>query len=184
MKTLFIKYKEVIRFVLFFIGTYLLLSFLYSIYLQTSKNSEYYPDFITNLVAKQSSFVINSFGYEAQVLAKETEPIMDLYVNNTYVARIIEGCNSISIVILFVSFIISFSQKFKKTALFLIAGITLIYAVNIIRIAILAIALYKYPQYEGGLHGVVFPGIIYGMVFLLWMIWVKMLNVPPKIKNA
>ena len=59
---------------------------------------------------------------------------------------------------------------------FIFTGIVLIYSVNVLRISILAIALYKYPQFSNTLHGVVFPAIIYGMVFLLWMIWVRMLT--------
>tara|TARA_B100000795_G_C22758262_1_gene422446 strand:+ start:285 stop:749 length:465 start_codon:yes stop_codon:yes gene_type:complete len=145
------------------------------LYLNTSFTGNYYPDFITNLVAKQSSELISSFGYEAEVMPHDTETSMKLYINQTYLARIVEGCNAVSIIILFIAFIISFSEKLKKTVLFLVAGGTLIYAVNILRIAILAIAIYKYPEYTDTLHGVVFPAIIYGMVFLLWMIWVRML---------
>jgi exosortase family protein XrtF len=82
---------------------------------------------------------------------------------------------------LFVAFVIAFAEKFKKTVLFLFAGAVLIYIVNIVRIAILTVALYKYPQYEDILHSVVFPGIIYSMVFILWMVWVRMLK-PNSIK--
>ena len=144
-------------------------------YLNTSFTGNYYPDFITNSVAKQSSELISNFGYNAEVLPHDTETSMKLYINQTYLARIVEGCNAISIIILFVAFVISFAENFKKTFLFLFAGGTLIYSVNIVRIAILAIAIYKYPEYTDTLHGVVFPAIIYGMVFLLWMIWVRML---------
>jgi exosortase family protein XrtF len=145
------------------------------VYLNTSFTGNYYPDFITNLVARQSSELISSFGYEAEVMPHDTETSMKLYINQTYLARIVEGCNAVSIIILFIAFIISFSEKLKKTVLFLFAGGILIYAINILRIAILAIAIYKYPEYTDTLHGVVFPAIIYGMVFFLWMIWVRML---------
>ena len=173
MKDIFQKYKSVIRFVVLFLGTYLVLTFLYSWYLQSSDGSEYPPDFITNLVAKQSSDVLNGLGYDANIAPHESQPTMKLFVNNVYLARIIEGCNAVSIIILFVAFIIAFAQRWKKTLLFIVAGMALIYGVNIVRIAILAIALYKFPQYNEVLHSVVFPGIIYGMVFLLWMVWVR-----------
>jgi len=176
LKALFIKYKSVVRFVSLFLGTYLLLSLLYSGYLQLSKLGNYPPDFVTHLVAKQSSAVISGFGYAANVVPHLDEPTMKLYVNGTYLARIIEGCNALSIIILFVAFVIAFAEKFKKTFLFIFTGMVLIYAINVMRIAILAISLYKYPQHKELLHGVVFPGLIYGMVFLLWMLWVRMLQ--------
>ncbi len=174
MKALFKKYKNVIRFVVLFLGTYLVLTVFYSFYLSVSNSSAYPPDYLTNLVAKQSSALIKGFGFQAEVVPHETETSMILIVNQQYLARIVEGCNAISIIILFIAFIVSFAEKFKKTFLFIIAGIVLIYSVNVLRISILAIALYKYPQYSETLHGVVFPAIIYGLVFLLWMIWVKM----------
>jgi exosortase family protein XrtF len=173
LKSLFIKYKSVVRFVLLFLGTYLLLLFLYSLYLSASKGGNYQPDFITNLVANQSKAIISSFGYLAEVVPHSSKTSMQLVINNQYLAEIIEGCNGISVIILFISFIIAFAKKFKKTFFYLLAGCVLIYGVNLIRIAILAIALYKYPQYQEFLHGIVFPSIIYGMVFLLWVYWVR-----------
>jgi exosortase family protein XrtF len=176
LRALFGKYRSVVRFVLLFLGSYLILSFLYAGYLQLSKGGAYAPDFITHLVAKQSSDMITGFGYKATVIPSTTAPIMELYVNSKYLARIIEGCNAISIIILFMAFIIAFYEKRKKTILFLLAGAVLIYAMNVLRIVILAIALYEFPEQKEILHGVVFPGLIYGMVFLLWMLWVRTLK--------
>lgn len=120
--------------------------------------------------------MLNSFGYKAEVLPHASEPTMKLFVEGKFLARIIEGCNAISIIILFIAFIVAFSESFKKTVLFIFAGSVIIYAINVIRIVILAIMLYKFPDHKELLHGVVFPGLIYGMVFVLWMIWVRMLN--------
>jgi len=157
-------------------GTYLLLSLLYAVYLQVSTNESHSPDYITTLVSNQSKEVISSFGYKANVIPYGKEPSIKLYINNQYLANIIEGCNALSIIILFISFVVSFSQNFKKTLLFIFVGTVLIYSINILRIAILAIAIYEYPQYQSFLHGIIFPGLIYGMVFLLWMLWVRMLK--------
>ena len=175
LKKLFLKYKDVLRFLGLFLGVYVLLTVCYTLYLQTSIEGKYAPDIITNIVAKQSSSLISSFGFNAEVVPHPTETSMKLFIEKQFLGRIVEGCNAISIVILFIAFIISFAQNFKKTALFILAGSALIYGVNILRIAILAIALYKYPENQDFLHQIVFPAIIYGMVFLLWMLWVKML---------
>ncbi|GEQ85399.1 exosortase family protein XrtF [Patiriisocius marinistellae] len=179
MKKLITKYKPVIKFVALFFGTYLLLSLLYGRYLKYAAHNSNTPDFITNLVATQSSWLINNTGCNAQVVAHDAKPQMKLIVEGNYLANIIEGCNAMSIIVLFISFVIAFAQKIKKTLLFILAGSILIYTVNIIRIAILAVALYKFPEYESILHGVIFPGIIYGMVFLLWMLWIRMIKKKP-----
>lgn len=176
MNSLLKKYKSVIRFVLLFLGVYIFLSLLYGLYLDLSKDGVYKPDFITNLVAKQSSTLISNLGYDAQVSPNKIEPTMRLTVNGKYLAKIVEGCNAISIIILFIAFIIAFAEGFKKTFFFLLAGVALIYSINVLRIVILAVSLYKYPEYKEILHGVVFPALIYGMVFLLWMVWVRTLK--------
>ena len=173
LKNLLVKYASVIRFVVIFLGTYLLLTLLYAGYLAGSKGGAYDPDFITNLVARQSSVIVQGFGYSASIVPHEIQPSMKLIVEGRYLARIVEGCNAISIIILFIAFVVSFAKKFKKTAFFILGGVVLLYAANIIRIAVLAVALYEYPEHEHLLHGVVFPGIIYGMVFLLWMLWIR-----------
>ncbi|MDN3724500.1 exosortase family protein XrtF [Aequorivita sp. SDUM287046] len=176
MRKLFLKYKSVIRFIFLFLGTYLLLGILYSIYLKLSETGSYFPDLITNLVAKQSAALLDNFGYNSILYKDSLSEGMLLTIDKKYTVNIVEGCNAVSVIILFIAFIIAFAEKFKKTFLFLFAGSVIIYAVNILRIAILTVALYKFPQYESMLHSVVFPGIIYSMVFILWMVWVWMLK--------
>ncbi len=176
MKALFFKYRLIFRFLGVFLGTYLILGFLYVVYLSFYNTSSLQPDFITQLVAKQSSALIEAFGFNAKVIADTHLPALTLFVNNIPVASIVEGCNAVSIIILFIAFVVSFWQEAKKTLLFIFAGTAIIYSVNIIRIALLSYLLYKYPQYSEFAHGVIFPMIIYGIVFLLWIIWIKMIS--------
>jgi len=128
---------------------------------------------MTHLVAKQSESLLNAFGYNAQVLPHPTEPSMKLIINDFYLARVIEGCNSISVIILFLSFIVAFASKFKTTLFYILSGSVLIYSVNLIRIVLLTIGLYHYPHQKAIFHTVIFPAIIYGLVFLLWIFWVN-----------
>ncbi|WP_271855141.1 exosortase family protein XrtF [Patiriisocius marinus] len=176
LKNLINTYRPVLIFVGLFFSTYIAMSLLYGAYLNYYASATGTADPITNLVAIQSTALINSFGYDAQILPDTSAPHMKLIINDHYTANIIEGCNALSIIILFISFILAFAQGFKKTFLFLLAGTSLIYAVNLVRICILAIALYKYPNQSDFLHGVVFPGIIYGMVFLLWVLWIRVIK--------
>lgn len=167
------------RFVLLFLGSYTLLSILYAIYLKLSDGGKYFPDFVTQLVARQSNGVLSGFGYNSALVTEYTFPGISIQLNERIVGGIVEGCNSLSIIILFISFVIAFAENFKKTFLFLLAGAVLIYVVNIFRIVILVVALYNYPDWESFLHKIIFPGIIYGMVFFLWILWVKMLKPKP-----
>ena len=98
---------------------------------------------------------------------------MKVIINEKYIARIIEGCNGASIIILFLSFIIAFSGELKTTLLYGLVGSVILYVFNLIRIVILSLGLYHYPLQRGILHSVIFPLLIYGAVFLLWMVWVN-----------
>lgn len=167
--------KAVVLFFIKFFGTYILLFLIYSLYLNKTQKTEgvFACAPITKTVAKQTKFVLNNVGYNTKIEQHSKEVSVKLIINNKFVARVIEGCNSVSIIILFTSFIIAFSNKFKVTFLFIVVGSLLIYFLNILRIAIISIALYEYPQYQHILHDVLFPLMIYGVTFMLWILWVK-----------
>ena len=167
--------KLIVIFLIKFFGTYALLFLGYSYYLESTqqKTNIYACSPITRTVANQTEFLLNSFGYEAKVEQHPDEVSVKLIINNVYMARVVEGCNAISIIILFISFIVAFSSKFTITALYILFGSLIIYTVNIVRIAIITVAMYEYPEYQKILHDIVFPSIIYGITFLLWFIWVR-----------
>ena len=152
---------------------YIVLTIIYKLYLQYSDGSKFYPDYFTNLVSIQSEALLNAFGYQTLILPHEDEPSMKLFLNGKLLVRIIEGCNGISVIILFLSFIAAFSRKLKITFIYMLSGSVLLYTVNLLRIVILTIGLYHYPEYNDVFHSVIFPLIIYGLVFLLWIFWVN-----------
>jgi exosortase family protein XrtF len=167
--------KLVVIFLIKFFGTYALLSFLYSLYLNDTQNTTNFFSCapITKTVANQTSYILNTVGYNTVIEQHPEELSMKLIIKGTYVSRIIEGCNAISIIILFISFIVSFSSKIIPTTLYIIFGSFLIYGINVFRIAFICIAIFEYPEYQDVLHDIVFPSIIYGTTFLLWFIWVQ-----------
>ncbi|HEA30933.1 MAG TPA: exosortase family protein XrtF [Leeuwenhoekiella sp.] len=166
------KYKSVLRFILTFLGTYIILSMLYSWYLQLSDGQIYYPDYITHQVAAQCKWLLNMLGYNAQIIPHPDEAAMKLMLNDRFLARVVEGCNSLSIIILFWAFVLSFFNGWKKTLFFIFIGSIGIYVINIFRIAFLVVAISEYPQYTSFLHSIIFPAIIYGFVFVLWIYWI------------
>jgi exosortase family protein XrtF len=130
-------------------------------------------DSMTQLVAEQSKSLLQWVDSTAHTEPNPKEVGVKLFYKGQWIARIIEGCNAVSVIILFVSFVIAFRGKIKALIWFIPAGVLLIHFANISRIALLAIALYHYPNAEHLLHGVLFPFAIYGIVFLLWMVWVN-----------
>ena len=167
--------KTVVLFLIKFFGTYLLLFVIYAVYLNKTQNISgvYSCAPITQTVADHAQFLLTNIGYDVKIEQHPEEISLQLLMNDKLIARINEGCNAMSIIILFISFIVAFANKFKITALYILFGSLFIYGVNISRIVFIAIALYKYPKYQDILHDYIFPGIIYGFTFLLWFIWVR-----------
>lgn len=146
-------------------------------YLKQYDASKNEADGFTEIVTNQTVKTIQFFGYDCQAMPHESEASFRVFVNQKSVARVVEGCNALSVIILFVSFVIAFKGKFRTTVLYIIGGVLLIHVLNIFRIALICIALLRYPEYQHLLHGVLFPLFIYGVVFLLWFIWVNKFSV-------
>lgn len=156
-----------------FLLTYLVLTIVYQSYLGQYDVKKFEVDSFTQLVANQTKEVMVLFGCDASIAPNIKESAVNIYYNQKSMARIIEGCNGLSVIILFISFVIAFSGKIKPTILFVLGGSILIHVLNVSRIALLCVLMYYYPKQQHLLHGVLFPLFIYGVVFLLWIIWVN-----------
>lgn len=173
LKKYFIVYKPFLLFLGKFLLTYLLLTFVYESYLGQFDANKNETDSFTLLVSNQTEDVLLLFNCDVKTVPNSKEPSEILYYNQKPIARIIEGCNALSVIILFTSFIIAFSGKIKPTVLYIIGGSILIHILNIFRIALLCVLIYYYPKQQHFWHGVAFPLFIYGVVFVLWIIWVN-----------
>lgn len=171
MKKYLIQYRPFLIFLVKFFLTYLVLSLVYQGYLSSFKDNS--VDLITQFVANNTKQLLTFFRVDFKIQEIPNESFVMFHYNNQAIARMIEGCNAISVIILFVSFVIAFSGKLKYTLLFVLGGSILIYILNVVRIALLCWALYWFPEQEDLLHDIVFPLFIYGVVFTLWVIWVN-----------
>jgi exosortase family protein XrtF len=178
---MFKDFLPILKVILRFIIIYLVLLFAYQFYLNYFKNSAIDP--FSKWVASQSSFCTNSLGYKTELVDDARIHTTWFYVNNNYISRMVEGCNAISIMILFVAFIFVF-YKGVKTFLFTTAGLAIIHIMNVLRIALLNIILVKFPQYDHIAHEYLFPVIIYGTIVILWLVWVKYFVLKPEKERA
>ena len=148
-----------------------MLTFLYQRYLNDFEKNKI--DAITRMVSKNTEQVLQVFNNGSSIEESDGHPYMKLFYNQKYVARIVEGCNAISVIVLFISFVVAFSGKLKTTLFFIFGGSLLIYVLNVLRIAALSALIFYFPKQEPFLHGVLFPLYIYGVVFMLLLIWVR-----------
>lgn len=173
MKEYFVKYKPFLLFLAKFLLTYALLTFAYQMYLNQFSKADFEVDTFTQSVANQTESLISVFDKQVATAPHLEQASIKLFYRHKFVARVVEGCNALSVIILFIAFIVAFTGKIKTTLLYIVGGSFLIHILNVARIAILSVALYHFPEQEEMLHGVIFPLFIYGVVFVLWVIWVN-----------
>lgn len=171
MRKYLIQFKPFLIFIGTFFTAYIVLTLVYKLYLDSFEIKN--VDGITNVVSRNVEQLMLLFNSDIRIVKSTSNSWMEIWYNKKYLARIVEGCNAVSVIILFVAFVIAFSGKLKQTLLFILFGIFLIYIFNVMRIALLTVLLYRFPEIKNLLHGVLFPLIIYGLVFILWIIWIN-----------
>lgn len=144
--SMFQDFKPVLKILLRFIIIYVVLVLGYQFYLNGFKNQGLDP--VSEWVAKQVAYCQNTLGYTTAVVhGKPAAETSWFYVKGKYVSRMVEGCNAISVMILFVAFVFAF-YKGLRTFLFAGAGIVLLHGMNVARIVGLNIVLSDHPQYS------------------------------------
>ena len=152
--------------------SYLVLSCLYWLYLNQYDAAKFEPDGMTHTVAAQARAFVQLLGKDAAIEPRATEASYLFRINGRAVARVVEGCNAVSVMILFAAFIVAFSTTFKRTSLYILAGIIILHILNVLRVGLLCIGIYYYKEYTALMHDIIFPLFIYGVVFALWVVWV------------
>lgn len=171
MRKYLLQFKPFLIFIGTFFTAYIALTVVYKFYLNSLRADE--VDAVTNWVGRNVEKLLLLFDYDINVQKSFASPWLEVWFNNQNIIRIVEGCNAVSVTILFVSFVLAFSGKLKATLLYILFGIVFIYILNVIRIALLTVLLFHFPEKSHFLHGVLFPLAIYGSVFLLWVVWVN-----------
>lgn len=166
-------YFPIFRFVAVFAGFYLVFSIVYYFYLQAGWSNHLYPDPVTAHVSFQTQELLKLIGFNASTVNSSYDPSVIMSIDNQAVYRVIEGCNALSVMILFTAFIVAFAQGWKKTMVFIMGGLLFIYVVNLVRLVLLAMVYKDYESHADFAHEIIFPAVIYGAVVLLWIYWIS-----------
>lgn len=164
------EFKPTILFVVKFLGIYLIGNILYGFYI-----TSYYPtaDPATEWVTHQTAGILNKIDppvvaykkvNKAMVIIKQAKPIVGVF----------EGCNGINVVIVFLAFVIAFGPVHKYMLWFLPLGILIIHLTNLFRIGVLFFISRDYPHHLYFFHKYFLTAFIYGVVFILWFVWLRL----------
>jgi len=164
------KYRATLLFIVKFFAFYILGSLLYNAYLGL------YPtelDPASCVITEQSTAFLDLFADDLRIVYEEGYPRADVYFQEYIMYYIIEGCNAISVMILFMAFVFAFRASWKSYLWFVPLGLLIIHLSNIARIAGLGWIFIHYYEYVRPFHDYVFPAIVYGTIMVLWFVWVK-----------
>lgn len=163
-------FKPVLNILLRFIVIYLVLLFAYQFYLNAGKADGLDP--FSRMIADQVASIQKVSGFPTLLYDDVKNEQVWFYVKKNYVTRMVEGCNAISVMILFISFVFAF-YKGSKTFVFALAGLVILYLMNLLRIVGLNVVMSDYKEYGKMFHDFIFPAVIYGTVVVLWLVWIK-----------
>jgi len=169
MKEFKLLFILILKFAMFLILFGIGYNYYLSYYNNTLQTCDPYTNWISNLTVGLSNF------FDLGVESHKIDPYHHTFLakDKKVFAIVNEGCNSISVMILFTAFIFAFSRKWLNTSLYIIFGIIVLHFSNIARISFLTYVNICHESYLKIVHDYVFPAIIYGIVVLLWISWVK-----------
>lgn len=167
---MFQEFKPVLNILLRFLLIYLVLLGAYQLYLNYFNSQGLDP--FSKQVAVWATSLQNFLGYESALYDLKEHHCSLFYVSGKYRSRMVEGCNALSITILFWAFIFAF-YKGKKTFIYVCLGTLFLMVVNVARVAGLNLVYVDLPEWGLIGHDYIFPAIIYGAVVVLWLIWIK-----------
>jgi exosortase family protein XrtF len=164
------EFLPAFRFLGVFLGLYIGLNVIYGVWISSYGQQ---ADPATVLITNQTSFILNLFGEETQILPRVDTPTVSIIKGSRVALGVFEGCNSINVMIVFVAFLFAFKGDPKKLTWFLPLGLLLIYIANLARVVFLYYVAEYWRQYFYYIHKYLFTAAIYLIVFILWWWWIE-----------
>lgn len=96
-----------------------------------------------------------------------------IILNGSRAVSIARQCNGLELIVLYLGFIFCLPTNPKRMILFGVIGVLVIYILNIIRTAVLAVMYDVNHSMTDFAHHYVFKIIIYAVVFLGWVLYMK-----------
>jgi exosortase family protein XrtF len=164
------KFRPIINFLLIFLLTFFVFSVVYDLYLQRYNDQ---TDAMSALVGRQAAGLLHVFGFDAYATVVDTEKSSHIGINGIARVKVIEGCNGISVMILYLAFILGFPGKPKHKLWFIPTGMLFIHLFNLVRVAMLGWVVFRFGETGYPVYKEMFTVSIYLLVLALWYWWVQ-----------
>jgi exosortase/archaeosortase family protein len=138
-------------------------------------NPIHVPDkMITDATAFATAKVIGWFHFVTSV---EYMTLRDnVFLNGRKVLGIAHDCNGLELFVLYIGFLLCIPTTVWRVLLFSIAGISLVYILNVFRCVGLVMMTYHGSHWVDFAHHYAFKMVIYAVIFGLWVLYSKKYN--------
>lgn len=164
--------RPALQFLLVFAGLYILWVLGYDGLLGPNNRLDYA---LSSNLAAAAAATLRLAGWAAHVAPADAK----LLVLNGQPSVIVgDPCNGLLLYALFVGFIVAFPGPIRHKLWFVPLGILVIYALNVGRVALLALNhVYWHPTVEFN-HHYTFTFVVYGAIGTLWVAWARRVASP------
>lgn len=151
--------KEVIQFIALFIIFCIVLYLPYYYFMDRFA-------FLENITASILGFLLRIFGMNILVDGNNVTIVGHIIFN------IIDECTAMFGSIVYISCVLAYPADIRKKAIGIVLGIPCLYAINMVRLIILAFVKVLYPGIFEFVHTYLWQTIFIIFVILIWLIWV------------
>lgn len=96
-----------------------------------------------------------------------------IIINGENAVSIARQCNGLELIVLYLGFMLCIPTSLKRFLIFSVVGLLVIYFLNLIRSAALAVMYLQNHAWTDFAHHYVFKIIIYAVVFYGWVLYIK-----------
>ena len=166
--------RLLLRFVLVAVAMYLAWFFGYEQWLAHDGRLDLY---LCTQIAQASVGLLQLLGFDASISPTTSTLVL---ISNIPTVIIGTPCNGLVLYALFGGFVLAFPGPWQRKLWFIPAGMALIWVLNVVRVAALAINHHYAHASVDFNHHYTFTFIVYACIFGLWMLWAKRLAVPAR----
>ena len=157
-------YRKELRFLVLFLGIFLVMHFLYYVFGKTDLQTW----IISILTVKPGVALINLLSPQEHAYANGT-----LMMSKSVSLSILAGCDGSEGIFILISAILAYSTNIKTKLKGLVYGIMYIYTLNLIRILALFYTAKYYNKYFNIVHGYIGQTFIIVMGCLFFIVWIR-----------
>ena len=154
------------RFLLIAGGLYLLWLVVYEGYVKADGRLD---TALCTQLAEVATGLLRAVGFPASL----PQPVPLVYMDGQPAVVVGTPCNGLALYALFTGFVLAFPAPWRPRLWFIPLGVVVIYLLNVVRIAILALNHHYAHRSVDFNHHYTYTFIVYGCICAMWMWWVR-----------